>query len=323
MIGIDVGGANLKVVDDAGVHIRYCPLWEGAPLTEILRQYRSRTDSVAAVVMSGELADCFSSKKEGVSFIVSAVRAAFPGARFYGTDGKFHSRAIVQLAAANWLASAGYLCDLYPDAVLLDVGSTTTDIIPLTRFSDLTGLTDLARLQNGYLLYTGMLRTTLPALLRTVEIDGKSTPVSSEYFAISADAHLVLKHINPALYTCDTPDRKGKARTAALRRLARVVCADLDEIGRDNAEGIARQFWDVQKTRICDTARDIMHRSGASEIVTAGIGADLFARELGGHTLRKELGAAADALPAFAVREIARHGQGRVRMSRSKETEGQ
>ena len=35
MIGIDVGGANLKIVDDGGVHIHYCPLWEDAPITAL------------------------------------------------------------------------------------------------------------------------------------------------------------------------------------------------------------------------------------------------------------------------------------------------
>ena len=39
MIGIDIGGANLKVVDDAGVHIHYCPLWQGAPLADLLKPY--------------------------------------------------------------------------------------------------------------------------------------------------------------------------------------------------------------------------------------------------------------------------------------------
>lgn len=309
MIGIDVGGANLKVADSHGTRIYYCPLWEGAPLTDLIKECRTGADEPAAVVMSGELADCFTSKKEGISFIVRSVRAVLKKARFYGTDGKFHARAVPQLAAANWLASADFLRKRYPDAVLLDVGSTTTDIIPLVNFSNLKGLTDLERLQEGYLLYTGMLRTTLPAMLSTVRIDGVTTPVSSEHFAISADAHLVLGHITPAMYTCDAPDRKDKTKTASLRRLARVVCADFAEIGRDNAAGIARQFWDVQRTCICDTARRIMRRSGASEIVTAGIGADLFARELSGRTLRKELGPAADALPAFAVREIAMREQ--------------
>ena len=92
MIGIDVGGANLKIVDDAGVHIHYCPLWEKSPLTESAPAVCPERSGPAAVVMSGELADCFENKLQGISFIVDAVRKAFPRARFYGTDAQFHDQ---------------------------------------------------------------------------------------------------------------------------------------------------------------------------------------------------------------------------------------
>lgn len=307
MIGIDVGGANLKVVDEDGAHIHYCPLFENAPITEILLPYTKRTDGNAAVVMSGELADCFINKMQGIAFIVNAVKPAFPNAIFYGTDARFHDHAVPELAAANWLASADYLRTCHPDAVLLDIGSTTADIIPLSRFADLVRLTDLQRLQRGYLLYTGMLRTSIPTLLRSVAIHGIRTSVSTEYFAASADAHLVLDHIGADLYTCDTPDHKEKSIAASLRRLARVVCADLEEIGDDGAREIALQFWDVQRTLICDQVQSVCKNTGAREVIVAGIGAPLFARELGGINLTEELGLAADALPALAVREIAKN----------------
>ncbi|PKL63616.1 MAG: H4MPT-linked C1 transfer pathway protein [Methanomicrobiales archaeon HGW-Methanomicrobiales-3] len=304
MIGIDVGGANLKVVDDTGAHIHYCPLWEQAPITGILEPY-AQGDCNAAVVMSGELADCFHDKMQGISFIVNAVKKAFPKARFYGTDGSFHDGAVPGLAAANWLASADYLRSRHPAAVLLDIGSTTADIIPLARFTDLLGLTDTRRLQKGYLLYTGMLRTSIPTLIRSVNLNGIETPVSTEYFAASADAHLVLGHIGPEDYTCDTPDRKEKSIPASLRRLARVVCADLEEIGEEGATDIARQFWEVQRARVCDQVKKVSNETGTRKIIVAGTGASLFARELGGIDLTEELGHYADALPAFAVREVA------------------
>lgn len=306
MIGIDVGGANLKVVDDAGVHIHYCPLWEQSPITDLLRQYVQCDDEPAAVVMSGELADCFENKQQGISFIVDAVRKAVPKARFYGMDAQFHDHAVPQLAASNWLASADYLRSRYPDAVLLDIGSTTADIIPLNRFDGLKGLTDTKRLQAGNLVYTGMLRTSVATLIRSVNLAGVPTPVSTEYFAASADVHLVLGHITPEFYTCDAPDRKEKTRTASLRRIARVVCADLDEIGTTGAEQIAEQFWVVQRDMICSQVKKIVESSRAKEIIVAGIGASLFSRELGGRDLNRELGPAADALPAFAVREVAK-----------------
>jgi len=305
MIGIDVGGANLKVVDDNGVHIHYCPLWEQSPITDLLREHVRDDDEPAAVVMSGELADCFEHKLQGITFIVDAVRNALPKARFYGVDAQFHDNAVPQLAAANWLASADYLRSRYPDAVLLDIGSTTADIIPLNQFDLLKGLTDTKRLQAGYLVYTGMLRTSIATLLRSADLAGVPTPLSTEYFAASADVHLVLGHIIPEIYTCDTPDRKEKTREASLRRLARMLCADLDEIGTAGAEQIAEQFWAVQRDMICSQVKKIVKSSHAKEVIIAGIGAPLFSAELGGTDLTRELGPAADALPAFAVREVA------------------
>jgi probable H4MPT-linked C1 transfer pathway protein len=169
-------------------------------------------------------------------------------------------------------------------------------------------MTDTKRLQAGYLIYTGMLRTSVATLLRSVDLAGVPTPVSTEYFAASADVHLVLGHITPDRYTCDTPDRKEKTSTASLRRLARVVCADLDEIGTGGAQQIAEQFWAVQRDMICSQTKKIAHSSGAKEIIVAGIGTPLFSRELGGTDLARELGPVADALPAFAVRELANAG---------------
>ena len=123
--------------------------------------------------------------------------------------------------------------------------------------------------------------------------------LSSEYFAISADAHLVLGHITPAQYSCDTPDKKEKTLTAALRRLARVVCADPEEIGPDGAYRIAAQFWEKQRDLICDQVQRVAAQSAARQIIAGGIGADLFSEELDGINLAGKLGSCADALPGI------------------------
>ncbi|NYT17391.1 MAG: H4MPT-linked C1 transfer pathway protein [Methanomicrobiales archaeon] len=304
MIGIDIGGANLKVVTGNGTFIHYCPLWEQSPLSEILRTYQSPGEQ-AAVVMSGELADCFRSKIEGIRSIVDAVRDVFPDAVFYGTDADFHRSAVPDLAAANWLVSADYLMERYRGGLLVDFGSTTTDIIPLVSLDTLRGMTDLCRLQSGTLVYTGLLRTTLPAVIREVSLSGIPTPVCPEYFACSADAHLVLGHITSEDYTTDTPDGKARDRESCLRRLSRVVCADLEEIGEEGASAVAETFWNAQRELLCTAVDAIRKKHGTGEILCAGIGAALISRIIGGRNLTRELGRGADALPAFAVREVA------------------
>ncbi len=302
MIGIDVGGANLKVVTEAGSAIHYCPLWTGAPIVDVLDLYAGEE---AVVVMSGELADSFSSKDEGIRFIVDQVRSVFPGARFFGTDGQFHVGPTPALAAANWLASAVWLGETHPDSVLLDIGSTTADIIPLADPHSLYGLTDLARLQEGFLLYTGMLRTTVPAIINAVEVHGKRTPVASEHFAQSGDVHLVLGHIKPEDYSADTPDHGPATRQGALRRLARIVCADLEELGEETVAVIADQVWQAQREQVMGAVDVAVRRSMSQTILVAGIGAPTFAPLLGAEDLSVHLGSLADTLPAHAVRELA------------------
>ncbi|MDD1705794.1 MAG: H4MPT-linked C1 transfer pathway protein [Methanoregulaceae archaeon] len=311
MIGIDVGGANLKIATRDGIAIHYCPLWEESPIRDVLRGYYTAGEQ-AAVVMSGELADCFCSKDEGIRFIVDLVREVFPDARFYGTDAAFHDTAVPALAAANWLVSAEYLMDQYPGSLLVDLGSTTTDIIPLSGLEPLKGLTDLSRLQRGYLLYTGLLRTTVPALVREVTLRGVPTPVCPEFFAISADVHLVLSHITKQEYAVDTPDRKGKDRVSALRRLARVVCADLEEIGDEGAYAVAQEFWSAQRDLLLHAVRRVAGTSPPAQVLCAGIGAGLLSGLFGGRNLAADLGHASDALPAFAVREVAERRPGRL-----------
>ncbi len=302
MIGIDVGGANLKIVDETGVYIHYCPLWKGSPLAELLSAYKG-TD--AAVVMSGELADSFFNKAEGISFIVDAVRKSFPDARFYGVDGKFHKTACQELAAANWLVSVTCLKERYPNGMMLDIGSTTADIVPFRGFEKLIGMTDTLRLQAGYLVYTGMLRTPIATLASSAIINGKLTPFSTEYFACSGDVHFVLGNIDKGVYSVATPDGREVSRESCLRRLARTVCADLEEIGEDNAVAIADAFWKQQKSIVCDAVARVKRDTAADTVLVGGIGSKIFAPLVGGIDLATELGVPADVLPAYAVRELA------------------
>ncbi len=302
-IGIDVGGANIKIATKTKVHIHYCPLWKEAPIQHLIKSYAT-FEETAAVVMSGELADCFADKNEGITYIVQEIKAVFPYAYFYGIDGCFHQESVRELAAANWLVSADYLKEFYPDAIFVDIGSTTTDIIPLMDFFNLKYQTDLTRLQHGFLLYTGILRTPIYAVTDSVHIETRKTPISSEYFATTADAWLVSGKINESLYTCETADGAGTTFLDCSRRLARIVCCDFNELPQEQIVAIAHEIVQKQTEQICASIAKIQNIYQTDTIIVAGIGAPLLSHALGAVSLKKELLDYADAFPSFAVREV-------------------
>ncbi|MEA3282171.1 MAG: hydantoinase/oxoprolinase family protein [Euryarchaeota archaeon] len=278
-IGIDIGGANTKVASADGsiAEIHYLPMWKDAALPDLLSGIADRLmpDKVG-VVMTGELADCFENKRQGIAFISDAAMHAFPESEIYYLNNKceFTGKDDPGLAAANWAASAGLLArDM--SCVFVDVGSTTTDIIPIVGGAARAGVTDFERLKRGELLYSGVLRTNLAALLDRVVLDGVGCGISSELFAITGDAYLVLGKIGEADYTCETPDHAGTTVPDSIRRLARIVCADPDELGGSSGSGvrtIAEQVQEKQVQELSDAIDNALARYGLNRVVGTGLG---------------------------------------------------
>lgn len=327
IIGWDVGGANIKAarIEDATseplVFERPLPLWrEPHRLPAVLAEVAGSLGMVPtmAVTMTAELADCFATKREGVGSVLDAFDAAFPDVQpwVYGTDGRFRPAAVARrqpfrVAAANWMASATSVARLFPDALFIDVGSTTTDIIPIAGGQVVArGKTDPARLRSGELIYTGTLRTPICAIVRTLPRRGRRCRVAAEHFAIAADAHLWRGTIDPGDYTCDTPDGRGRSRLEAGARLARMVCADLEMLGASGITEIADHVARSQVRQIARGIQQVMRRLGARGprvALVSGQGAFIAraaASEAGlaTHDLADDLGAAvARAVPAAAV----------------------
>ena len=283
ILGWDVGGANIKVArilpPEGGSHIdvveRPFALWrEPKRLPEVLAELAEAIgySDLMAVTMTAELADCFATKREGVGAVLDAFRTAFPTVRpwIYGVDGRFRSVEAarefpLRVAAANWMASASLVAQTVRDAIFIDVGSTTTDIIPIVAGRVVArGRTDPARLRSGELVYTGALRTPACAIARSAPLRGRRCRVAAEHFAIAADAHLWLRHIEERDYTCDTADGRGRTRAEAAARLARMVCADLEMLDDRDVRAIAEHFSQTQVELIAGGLRQVMRRLGSS-----------------------------------------------------------
>lgn len=275
ILGIDIGGANTKIASSDGniVELHYLPLWKNSRLQDLLRDISKRLKpEKVGVVITGELADCFPDKDTGLSYIIDAVNDAFDDAWFLDSSGTFTKEKKRSIAAANWMASALISGKDFGDCIFVDTGSTTTDVIPVKDGKPVAAVTDFERLRKSQLVYSGALRTNIAALLDTVMIRGEESRISSELFAITADAYLVLAMISQSDYTCDTPDGAGKEIIDAKRRLARVVCADLTEIRENEIVSIAKQAMDEQVGDIADAIGQVAHQHGIKKIVSCGLG---------------------------------------------------
>jgi len=326
VIGLDIGGVNTKAVWRDGDSVRtvlrpYDVVREREALTTVVRDVvaalAGEPADLIALTMTAELSDEFRTRREGVGFVLDAVEAAVPGRVLaFTTAGELVSLAEARarpldVAAANWVASALAVGALHPDALMLDVGSTTADVIPIAAGRvAAAGRNDLDRLLAGELVYTGALRTNLAAIAPRVPIRGRWCPVASELFAISADVHLILGHLAPEAYTCPTPDGRAASVEYARERVARLVCADVEQLEPGEVERIAAYLHAEQVRRIEAAARQARTRcAGAPPVVVLGVGAFLaraVAERLGRPVVEMPWSEAErDAAPAAALAELA------------------
>jgi (4-(4-[2-(gamma-L-glutamylamino)ethyl]phenoxymethyl)furan-2-yl)methanamine synthase len=321
-LALDIGGANTKAARLHGTSLRTVSrpfeVWrDREALTAVLREVAADAGDAdaVAITMTAELSDAFRTKREGVAFVLDAAEEAL-GDRplsVLTTAGELVPMEAARarpwdVAAANWMATALAVADAHPDALLVDVGSTTADVIPIAggRVAA-TGHDDLERLQAGELVYTGMLRTNLAAIAPRVPVRGEWCPVSSEYFAISADVHLVLGYLAPEAYDCPTPDGRPATIEFARERIARLVCSDADQLDTAEIAAIAAFLHGEQVRRLEDAARRVQRQIPPdAPVVAVGTGA-LLAREAGerlGRPVvdRGELGPAAALASLLAAR---------------------
>jgi (4-(4-[2-(gamma-L-glutamylamino)ethyl]phenoxymethyl)furan-2-yl)methanamine synthase len=281
--GWDIGAANIKVAfwEQKGIHAgkvrvasRPFEIWRAKDrLPEVLElAYKSIASDplpeAMAVTMTAELSDVFETKREGVMYVLDCLTACFPGTVIYvlSLSGGFVPIAEakarpVEFASSNWFASAQWVAGKVPDCLLVDVGSTTTDILPIMDGHVIVrGRTDLERLAFGELAYTGVLRTNLAAIVQSVPVAGRFCRVSSEYFAISGDVHLILGNLSVEDYTCSTPDGRPPSVDSARRRLARLVCADSGMISATEIDEMARYIHGQQIRQIRECFEQVISR---------------------------------------------------------------
>jgi probable H4MPT-linked C1 transfer pathway protein len=306
VIGWDIGGANTKaaflrtkngVAEEIKTAIQYFPVWKDpGKLANVLSTLKESLSGKAkldciGLTMTAELSDAYQTKREGVNHVLACAAQVFPDLQIFvlDVDAKLRSLDAAKLeplsvAAANWAATGWLVAQLVKTCIIIDVGSTSTSIIPvIERRVSAAGKTDLEKLMIGELVYTGSLRTNVAAIVRSVPLRYGVAHVSSELFAQSADAHLVLDNIAEDEYTVETADGRGKTKAEALARLARVVCADIEMLTEQEIIQIARHIHDKQVEQVVEGLSQVYSRvrsltTAKIPVVITGHGKDFIAR---------------------------------------------
>lgn len=300
VLGLDIGGANLKAATSSGLAVTLpFPLWKqpdkltGGIIELLLRFPHS---GPAAVTMTGELCDCFPNKSVGVRHILASVEDALRERPVFvwRNDGKWASIKHAQedphpVAGANWLASATYAGRYLTTGPgwFFDLGSTTLDMIPMLDGKPIAkGKTDLQRLKAGELAYIGASRTPITNLAQWLLVEGEAVTVAAEFFATLDDVMILLDHV--AEDPCDRNTANGLPRTKehARERLARMVCSDVDELGELNLQSMCSQimvsFCKKLRSHVnfAVTHHQHQHSNILSGVIMAGSGEGFLAEEL-------------------------------------------
>ncbi|NOT71674.1 MAG: hypothetical protein HOP09_10460 [Hyphomicrobium sp.] len=287
-IGYDVGGAHLKVarIEDGRVTAAEqfaCALWKGLDQLDAALSAASQITRGAdnhAVTMTGELCELFTTRHEGVVALSSHLAGHLgSSARFYmGLKGFGDASAVasqpLSVASANFLATAQAVARLRPKALLIDMGSTTTDIIACDRPQ---GLSDAERLQTGELVYTGLTRTPVPSITTRGVLAGQWQGLARDTFATMADVRRVLGELTEDVDHHDTADGRGKSVEESLARLSRGFGRDAELRHLAVWQVAAAHIREEQLRSIYDGAIQVLSRPGLeiTSVAAAGIGASV------------------------------------------------
>ena len=296
VVGWDIGGAHVKAallrhgrVADAAQWP--CPLWQGldrldAALDAAHLRWPDLLRHAHAVTMTGEMVDLFAHREDGVTRLAALLARRLREPLFFGSDGAWLDASKAgahwqQIASANWLATARHtalVCDA-PEGLLIDIGSTTTDLIAFRHGRVLaTSRSDFERLQTGELVYQGVVRTPLCALARRVTWRGVPLNVMNEFFASAADVYRLTGELDAGHDQHPSADNAPKDVAHTQARLARMIGLD----GRDGSAADWLAFALDWRRQQCDELRAQVARVAASHalgpsaiVVGAGCGAFL------------------------------------------------
>lgn len=296
-MGWDLGGAHLKVaVLDSKQRLQHVrqiamPLWQGIGHLETAFASVGRDWPLAdydhVLTMTGELVDLFESRAQGVCVLAQKAAEWLPrgGLRLYAGPAGLVTTADVerhasQIASANWYATADWLAQQLAGGVLIDIGSTTTDLLPFSAGRvACRGYSDRERLACDEMIYTGVVRTPVMAVVQRVPFANDWQHVANEHFATMADVYRVLGWLPADADQHPAADGRDKSAQASRCRLARMLGTDAAGGREADWVNLAGFIADRQMDAVSLSFHRLLSRGLPPDVPLVGAGAGRFLAE--------------------------------------------
>ena len=289
-LGIDIGGAHLKVIGvdkkNRVVLVDYesCAIWKGVEkLKEKFRNINNiiNDNSVkCGITMSGEMCDNFKNRLKGAKILIKECNNLRFNNFFYVSSKKVFTKKpyYKQLISLNWHSIGRFLETKIESCIAIDFGSTTTDFICIKNNKIVNKSTDdYSRINNDELLYTGFTRTPIFGVTNQIDYNKKNLKIIPEFFSNTSDIYRVLGRLDKKIDLDDTADKSRKNITQSLIRLSRSFGFDYQSKNLKKLKVISQQISSIQLNQIFQITLELQKKFLLREkpVVISGIGQDV------------------------------------------------
>ena len=289
-LGIDIGGANLKVVgiDKSNkvifVDYNYCKIWDGIENLEEkfikINKIINNRSVICGITMSGEMCDNFKNRLQGAKTLIKECNKLGFNNFFYVSSREVFTKKpnFKQLISLNWHSIGKFLENKIESCIAVDFGSTTTDFICIKNNKMINKFTDdYSRINNSELLYTGFTRTPIFGVTNQIDLNKKKLNIIPEFFSNTSDIYRVLGKLDKKIDLEETADKSKKDIKQSMIRLSRSFGFDYKSENFKKLKIISQKISSIQLNKISQTTLQLQKKFLLREkpVVISGIGQEV------------------------------------------------
>ena len=286
-LGIDIGGAHIKIVgldkQKKIILVKYIKFYFWKNKAKLFKFFDfinsiSTPHTKIGITLTAELCDIFETRIDGFKKIYNECKRLKNKFFFYTSSKevftvKSNTKKIISM---NWHATGKFISKNLSNAVIVDFGSTTTDIICIkNKIIKNLSFDDFSRLKNNELIYTGLTRTPIFGIMNELSLNGINYPVIPEFFSSMSDVYRINKSLDKILDIDDTADNTEKNLNQSFIRVARNFGFDFDKSNKELLKKISRKLINCQMNKIAVSLDKLIIKFNMSKkvpIVLCGIG---------------------------------------------------